>query len=738
MKKDMKKNIVLALLAVVSMGMYAQEKLPAYKNTELSFEERTWDLIHRMTLSEKAAQMVNGADALPELDVPNYNWWNECLHGLARAGRATVFPQAIGLAATFDSELIYEIADATSDEGRAFYNSAVARGNRRIYTGLTYYSPNVNIFRDPRWGRGQETYGEDPYLSGKMGTAFVKGIQGNDPKYLKAAACAKHYAVHSGPEEFRHEFDAVASTRDLYETYFPAFKALVQEGNVKSVMGAYNRVNGEAACASKWLLTDILRTDWGFKGYVTSDCGALIDVFAQHKLVKNDVEAAALAANSGLNLNCGNVYRKGLVKAVEQNLLAESTIDTLLYELMITRFELGLFDNPEDVPFNKVDEDIVDSKRHEDLAYKAALNSVVLLENKNNVLPLSGKENYIYVTGPNANNPDALVGNYYGVSSRFTTFAEGVAHAAAKGVTVEYRQGVMINQPNVNPIDWASGEAGGADATVACVGLTSLLEGEEGESIASAQRGDMMNNALPKAQIDYLKKLKNNQKRNQPLIVVITGGCPVDLTEIKEIADAILFAWYPGEAGGKAVADIIFGNESPSGRSPLTFVKDVNKLPAFTDYSMTGRTYRYMTDTANILYPFGYGLSYAKFEYSKLVLPKTIKAGQAVNVSVEIKNAGSIKAEEVVQVYVSDQKASVEVPIRRLAGFTRVSLAPGETKTVSLEVAPEAFSLITDKDQRMVEAGMFDVSVGGGQPIASTVSYIQQEVKVKGKKQLEL
>ncbi len=726
------------MLATAFSGAVMAQNLPDYQNQSLSFEQRAQDLVSRMTLEEKAKQMGNGAPAIERLNVPQYNWWSECLHGLARAGRATVFPQAIGLAATFNPDLIEDITSAIGDEARGFYNAAQVRGNRRMYTGLSFYSPNVNIFRDPRWGRGQETYGEDPYLTSRIGVAFVNGLQGDDPKYMKAAACAKHYAVHSGPEELRHVFDAQVSTRDLYDTYLPAFKALVQESNVESVMGAYNRVNGEAACASEWLLTDILRRDWGFDGYVTSDCGAVADVVYNHKVTNTPEEAVALALNSGLNLNCGQMYAKHLVRAVEMGLVEESKVDELLYELILSRFKLGLFDDVDKVPFNKIKANVVDSQEHKDLAYQAAVESVVLLKNDNNVLPLSGKENMVYVTGPFANNPDALIGNYYGVSDRYTTFVEGVCQATDPGVTIEYRQGVMINEANKNPIDWATGEAGGANATIACLGLTILLEGEEGESLASAQKGDMIDNSLPVHQIEYLKKLKKAQHGGQPLIAVICAGSPVDLTEVSEIADAVIYAWYPGEAGGKAVADIIFGKVSPSGRTPLTFVKDVNKLPSFDEYAMTGRTYRYMTDTDNILYPFGHGLSYAKFDYTDLTMEPTFKAGEPLKVSVKVTNTSKMEAQEVVQLYVSDMEASVEVPIRRLAGIQRVNLKGGESKVVEMEVAPEAFSVITDKDERKVEAGEFTIAVGGGQPTDKSAAGASQIVKVKRSKTLEL
>ena len=726
------------LFACFAVSLSAQE-IPAYKNTSLSFEERTKDLISRMTIEEKAAQMSNDAPAIEHLGLPNYNYWSECLHGLARAGKATVFPQAIGLAATFDVNLVKEISSSIGDEARAFYSEAVARGNTGgLYTGLSFYTPNVNIYRDPRWGRGQETYGEDPFLTSQIGIAFVQGLQGNDPKYLKATACAKHYAVHSGPEKLRHVFDAEINQRDLYETYLPAFKALVKVANVESVMGAYNRVNGESASASPTLLQKILRDDWGFEGYVTSDCGAVADVFQNHKIVETPEEAAALAANSGLNLNCGWVYKGALAKAVHQGLVKEEVIDELLFDLLISRFKLGLFDDPASVPFNNVDVSIIDSEKHKKLAYDAAVKSVVLLQNKNNVLPLKKDINHIYVTGPNATNADALLGNYYGASDRLTTFFEGFVNRAPAGAKVEYRQGVILDRDNINPIDWASGESAGANVTIACIGLTSLLEGEEGESLASPQAGDMVNNAIPASQIEYIRKLKNNQKNGQPLVVVMTGGTPVQLEEISEIADAVLYSWYPGESGGYAVADIVLGNVSPSGKSPLTFVKDVNKLPDYAEYKMTGRTYRYMTDTDNIMYPFGFGLSYAEFEYSNLVMPDKLKAGEELVFSVKVKNVSKIAADEVIQVYVSDLEASVEVPIRRLAAFDRISLAPGEEKVVEFAIDPVSFSLITDDVERLIEAGQFLVSVGGGQPIPSTKSYVTKEIKVKGKKKLEL
>ncbi len=734
----MKNRNKLLLLSLFSLSTMALEAQPVFENQDKSFEERTKLIMKQMTLEEKISQLSNSSPAITRLGIPHYDWWNECLHGHGRAGKSTVFPQSIGLAATFDPDLIFEMATAISDEARAYYTEAIKRDNRGLYNGLTFYSPNVNIYRDPRWGRGQETYGEDPYLTAQMGVAFVKGLQGNDEEYLKTAACAKHYAVHSGPEEFRHSFDAIASDRDMYETYLPAFKALVKEGNVKSVMGAYNRTNGEACCASPTLLQKILKDDWGFDGYLTSDCGAIVDIYKYHKLCKTKEEAAAMAVKAGMNLNCGGVYKVALMGAIKQKLITEKDIDLMLHPLLLTRFELGMFDKPEDVPYNYIKPTVVDSRHHKNIAYQTALKSLVMLENSKGLLPLNkDKIKSIYVTGPNASNTDALIGNYFGVSDKLTTFLEGIVNRAPLGVQVQYKQGVMLDKANTNPIDWGSGTGSQADAVVACVGLTWLLEGEEGEAIASAQKGDMENNSIPPAQIEYLRKVKSKMKDDKsPLIVVVTGGCPVQLNEIREIADALIYAWYPGEAGGYALADVIFGNANPSGRTPMTFVESLEQLPPFTDYSMEGRTYKYMKHKP--LYPFGYGLSYSKFEYSNLKVTPEIKAGEQQRVSVTIKNSSQYDGEEVVQLYITDCEASVPVPIRRLAAFKRVAIKAGESCRISLTVNSDMMSVITDDTKRKVEEGKFTISVGGGQPVDVTPSYVEGNFNVKGNKFIEL
>ncbi len=734
----MNKHIIMTVVMTCCFSVVSHSQNYITGDNPLdSFENRTHNLIKKMTLDEKISQMVNDADSISRLGIPAYNWWNECLHGLARSGKATVFPQSIGLGATFDPDLVYRMATAISDEARAFYIKASKRNNRGLYTGLTFYSPNVNIYRDPRWGRGQETYGEDPYLTSLLGVAFVKGLQGNDDKYLKAAACAKHFAVHSGPEEYRHSFDAIVGVRDLYETYLPAFKALVKDADVRSVMGAYNRTNGEACCASPFLLKKVLKDDWGFSGFLTSDCGALEDIYRHHKLCNSAEAAAAMAVKTGMNLNCGSLYRYALKRAVEKGMVTEKEIDGLLFPLLLTRFQLGMFDEEDKVPYNNISIDVVDSKSHKDLAYEAAVKSCVLLENKNNVLPLDKSMNYLYITGPNANNADALIGNYFGSSDKFTTILEGFTNRIAPGVSLQYKQGVMIDKPNSNPIDWTTNESANADAVVACLGLTWLLEGEEGEAIASSQKGDMRDNSIPKAQMDFLEKLSKALKlHNKPLIVVVSGGCPVQLNRVRELADALLLAWYPGEAGGNAVADIILGNANPSGRLPVTFVKSLEQLPDFSDYSMNGRTYKYMVKEP--LYHFGFGLSYSHFTYSSLYMPSVIKAGEPLTIRVKVTNDSNVEGDEVIQIYVKDLKASAPVPIRQLAAIRRVTLKAGENKMVEMTIDPVKFSLITDKNQRKIENGEFMISVGGGQPLPQKDNYVEKTVNVKGNKILEL
>ncbi len=709
----MKRVKLIAVALVAFLGwINAQESSFEWYNTDLPVDERIDALVQAMTLEEKVSQLKDHSVGIPRLDIPEYNWWNECLHGVARNGRATVFPQAIGLAATFDPELIQKVSTAISDEARAKFNISIKNGNRSRYAGLTFWTPNINIFRDPRWGRGQETYGEDPYLTSRIGIAFVKGLQGDHPDYLKAAACAKHYAVHSGPEALRHEFDAIASPKDLHETYLPAFEALVKEANVEAVMGAYNRVLGEPACGSPFLLQETLRDNWGFKGHIVSDCGALSDFHLYHKVTNSPEESAALALNSGVDLNCGNTYPH-LLKAVEKGLVTEATIDIRLKTLLKSRFKLGLFDPIENNPYNSIDESVVCSDEHSELALEAARKSLVLLTNKNNVLPLSTDIRNLYVTGPQANNSEVLLGNYYGMSSRLVNILEGITAAVSTGTTINYKQGCLPFRENVNPMDWTTGEAKASDAIIAVLGITGAMEGEEGEAIASDTKGDRLKPYLPKNQLEFLRKLRKDNTK--PIIVVMTSGSPMIMPEVAELADAIVWAWYPGQEGGTAVADVIFGKVSPSGRLPLTFPSSIDQLPAYDNYDMAGRTYKYMKEEP--LFPFGFGLGYSKFSYANANVDNaSLKRGKTVTVSFELKNEGEMDAEEVVQVYLSQPGAGEAAPYKKLVDFKRVALKSGESKSISFEIDSEKMKQYTDTGDAVVKKGIYTVAIGGTSP----------------------
>jgi len=682
-----------------------------YLDPSRPVDERVADLISRMTLEEKVSQMMYNSEAIERLKVPAYNWWNECLHGVARSGRATVFPQAIGLAATFDEELIFRVASAIGDEARAIHHEAVRRGRRRQYGGLTFWTPNINIFRDPRWGRGQETYGEDPFLTGRLGTAFVRGLQGDHPVYLKAAACAKHFAVHSGPEADRHRFNASVSAKDLHETYLPAFKALVDAG-VEGVMCAYNRINDEPCCGSTTLLRDILRDAWGFQGYVVTDCWALADLYKGHKVTASAVESAALGINSGVNLNCGDVF-PSLVEAVRRGLVEEETIDRSLAVLLRTRFRLGLFDPPGLNPYAAIRPEVIDCAEHRALAREAAVKSVVLLKNRGRVLPLKKDLGYLCVVGPQAASVGVLLGNYHGLGSDMVTVLEGIVGKLAPGSFVQYKQGCLLERDDVDPGERAIEAAKEADAVIAVMGLSGLLEGEEGELTASKHGGDRLEIGLPANQVKFLKRLRAGN--DKPIILVLTGGGPMAIPEVHELADAILYVWYPGEEGGNGVADVLFGDACPSGRLPVTFPKSLEQLPPYEDYGMAGRTYRYMTEEP--LYPFGFGLSYTEFAYSGLTLaPSAVRKGEAVEVVVTVENVGRVAGEEVVQFYLRDVRASVETPIHALKGFCRVALKPRESKTVRFRITPELMCLIGNDGRAVVEPGEFVVTVGGVSP----------------------
>ncbi len=590
------------------------------------------------------------------------------------------------------------------------YNASVVKGFHKQYGGLTFWTPNINIFRDPRWGRGQETYGEDPYLTSRLGVSFVKGLQGDNPNYLKTAACAKHFAVHSGPEKLRHEFNAVSSPKDLWETYLPAFKALV-DADVESVMCAYNRTNDEPCCANNFLLNDVLRKKWNFKGHVVSDCWAVVDFYQGHNIVKTKAEAVALAVKNGVNLNCGDEY-PALVEAVEKGLITEKEIDAALAVLLRTRFKLGLFDPAESNPYNAISTSVINSSKHRALAREAAQKSIVLLKN-NGVLPLKNNLGKYFVTGPNASDVQVLLGNYYGVNPEMVTVLEGLAGAVEAGSQLQYRQGILLDRDNVNPQDWTTGNATNSDATFVVLGISGLLEGEEGESIASPYFGDRLDYNLPKNQIEFLKKIR--EKTTTPVIAVVTGGSPMNLTEVHELADAVLLVWYPGQEGGNAVADIVFGKISPSGRLPITFPKSLDQLPAYEDYTMKGRTYRYME--AEPMYPFGFGLSYTQFEYSNLTLSKNVvKKNEKLEAQVTLTNRGKVTSEEVVQLYLTDVKASAATPLYALKGIQRIKLEPGKSVVVSFSITPDMLMLIDDKGNSILEPGVFTVSIGGSLP----------------------
>lgn len=826
-------------------------------NPDLPIDRRVDDLVGRMTLEEKIGQMMNAAPAIPRLGIPEYNWWNECLHGVARAGLATVFPQAIGLAAAWDEDMQFRVATAISDEARAKYQDFIRQNKRLIYEGLTFWSPNVNIFRDPRWGRGQETYGEDPFLTGRLAVQFVKGLQGDDPHYFKTIATLKHFAVHSGPEPERHFFDAQADERDFRETYLPQFKMGIEEGKAYSVMCAYNRFRGEPCCSSNELLTTILRKEWGFNGYVVSDCGAIDDIYLHHKVVPTPEAAGALAVKAGCDLECATTFRH-LKEAVEKGLVTEKEIDVAVKRLFTARFKLGMFDPPDRVKYASIPYSVVDDKEHRDLALESARRSIVLLKNDNHTLPLKKDIGTLAVIGPNADQWQMLLGNYNGLPSKAYTPLEGIrsrlgnAHvlyaqgcelaeglptfvkvpaAALSGLHGDYYNhhdftGAILFSSNDAQLDanWGDGaprkdmnaddfgvkwsgyitpnssgnyqigiittckvnlylddslvantsyhfrdefndprlrnsksihldagrhyklrvEAGEtygdarvelvwsrqgadrneellqeamstarkADAVVLCMGLSSRLEGEEMDvNIEGFKGGDRTSLDLPKVQEDLIHAVTALGK---PVILVLLNGSAVSVNWEDKNIPAILEAWYPGEEAGPAIADVLFGDYNPAGRLPVTFYRGLKDLPDFGDYSMAGRTYRYFK--GDVLYPFGYGLSYTTFNYDHLAINQPVRTGDSVRVTVNVKNTGSLEGDEVAELYVSAKDASVPVPIRSLWGFRRLRLQPGETRTLHFSVSPDAFTVIDDKMQRVHLTGSYVISVGGGQP----------------------
>jgi beta-glucosidase len=830
---------------------------PDYLNPGLSIERRVDDLVSRMTLEEKVSQMMNKAAAIERLQIPAYDWWNEALHGVAYAGNATVFPQAIGLGATWDSDLVHEVASAISDEARAKYNDAIKHDIRKRFYGLTFWSPNINIFRDPRWGRGQETYGEDPYLTSRLGVAFVRGMQGDDPRYLKTIATPKHYAVHSGPESERHTFDAKALERDFRETYLAAFRATIVEGKAGSIMCAYNSVNGEPVCASRRMMTDILRDEWGFKGYVVSDCDAVKDIYEHHKFAKTQEEGVAIAVKAGTDLTCGYEYR-ALIPAVKQGLIKEAEIDRAVKRLFEARFRLGMFDPPELVPFSRIPIEANDSLANRELARRAARESIVLLKNENNILPLRKEIKSIAVIGPNADALDVLVGNYNGIPSRWVTPLEGIKRKVSPGTRVLHALGTTLTDEFVIPVpspalfspddrsvhglkgeyfnnkdlqgapvvtridadinfDWftnppvpqlpmdnfsarwtgvivppvsgtyqlgaraddgvrlylddqpfveawrdgsgktvtkaveleagraykirmeyydryaaataklvwsppqfartlreeAIAKAKEADVVIMALGLSPSLEGEEMEvKTEGFSGGDRTELGLTKVQDELLKAV---QATGKPVVLLLLSGSGLAVNWARDNVAAIVQAWYPGEEGGTAIADVLFGDYNPAGRLPITFYKSVDQLPPFRDYRMEGKTYRFFKGEP--LYPFGYGLSYTNFKYSNLKLSKqSVKPNEPIQVSVDVQNTGARSGDEVVQLYLSDLAASVPVPIRALRRIQRISLKQGERRRISFTLTPNDLSLIDDNGKRILEPGEFRISVGGKQP----------------------
>ncbi|MBX7172188.1 MAG: glycoside hydrolase family 3 C-terminal domain-containing protein [Pyrinomonadaceae bacterium] len=864
--------LLFAIFINFAPNTFAQNSIPPYKNPKLPIEQRVDDLVSRMTLEEKVFQMQNSAPAIPRLGIPAYDWWNEALHGVARAGIATVFPQAIGMAATFNDKLIFSVADVISTEARAKHNFAVKNNDFGRYKGLTFWSPNINIFRDPRWGRGQETWGEDPFLTGKLATSFVKGIQGNDPKYLKAVSTVKHFAVHSGPEPERHTFDAIASERDLRETYLPAFRTTILDGKATGVMCAYNRFLGLPACASDKLMVDVLRGEWQFKGHVVSDCGAIDDIYIRHKFLKTEAEASALAVKKGTDLTCGGEY-KSLIQAVKDGLISEKEIDIAIKNLMKIRFRLGMFDPPEMVKYAQIPYSENDSEPHHKLSLQASRESLVLLKN-DGILPLKKDLKTIAVIGPNANNDDVLLGNYNGQPSVSVNALEGIRQKVSPSTKILYSKGMYQTGSLLEPIeneslsidgknglkaeyfnnrdlsgkpdlvrvdkeinfDWGSlspakeikedgfsvrwtgkltaqesgtyqlgwrsngaikvfldnklvleesknprtrnvsgdftfekgrtydlrveyiennnhyasaklfwnpphaqeklredalNKSKKADVVIMVMGINPMVEGEEMDVKTEGFRGgDRTDIALPKPQEDLIKAV---QALAKPVVLVTMGGSALALNWENENLPAILHTWYPGQFGGTAIADVLFGDYNPAGRLPVTFYKSINDLPPFDDYKMEGKTYRYFRGTP--LYPFGYGLSYSKFAYSNLKVLKSVNAGQSVTVTAVVQNVSKIAGDEVVQLYLSDKDASVPVPIRNLTGVERINLKPGEKRTVTFTITPRQMSVILENGNRVIEPGEFAVSIGGGQPgfNSKTSGIVEGKFTVTGK-----
>ncbi len=701
------KMIVRKMMLIVGLigASVLQDFAQPFRDVNLPLEQRIDDLIGRLEISEKASLLLYNSPSIDRLGIPEYNWWNEALHGVARNGKATVFPQAIALGATFDTALIHDIASAISDEARAKYQASIRDDIHWQYSGLTFWTPNINIFRDPRWGRGQETYGEDPFLTSEIGKSFVNGLQGNHVRYLKTAACAKHFVVHSGPEALRHEFNAVVSERDFWDTYIPAFRELVKE-DVQSVMCAYNRTNNGLCCGDPNLLQTILRQQLGFQGQIVSDCWALTDFINGHKIAANKAEAVKTAVEAGVNLNCGTVYRS-ILEAIELELVTEQDIDNILRPNLKIRFRLGMFDTPESNPWNHLTREIVNSDSHKALARKAASCSMVLLKNDKDILPLSKNIKNIFVTGPLASNVDALLGNYNGLSGEVVTYLEGIVTKAEITSKVSYSKGCSLLGSTLTG-SWMAAEH---SVTVAFLGITPEIEGENGDAFLSTSGGDRESLSLPDNQINLLKDIHTKAKGN-PIIVVLTGGSSLSLGEVLPYADAVIMAWYPGEQGGNALADVLFGDVNPSGRLPVTFYRSENDLPSFEDYSMDGRTYRYLK--GEVTFPFGYGLDYGliSFNHAKLE-SREIEKDDTIKFNISLSNTSNFDGHEVVQAYITKAESLITRPIKELKAFQKVYLKAGQDTVVQLKLPVHRLEYFdTKKGEYQIEEGKYIVQFG--------------------------
>lgn len=715
------KTMLKGLLHIVAfMPMVFLAQAQDYRNAKLPIEARVKDLVSKLTLEEKVYQMLEVAPAIPRLNIPAYNWWNEALHGVARSGDSvTVFPQAIAMAATFNVDAVEKMGQITSDEARAIYNKSLLEnklGER--YKGLTFWTPNINIFRDPRWGRGQETYGEDPYLTSRMGTAIVKGLQGNDPRYLKTSACAKHFAVHSGPEATRHVFDVSVSNSDLWNTYLPAFEQLVVGAKVSSVMCAYNRFQGSPCCGSKTLMMDILRNRWHFKGYVTSDCGAITDFWKSHKTYPDTVSASVKAVLSGTDLECGEFWNKlwnykSLVDAVKENQLDENKLNESVVRLFTIRFRLGMFDAPEQVPFSKIPYSILKSKAHADHALQMAKESIVLLKN-NQVLPLSKQIKTIAIVGPNANDASVQYGNYNGIPLKPVTPLEAIKEKLGHQSKVIYVQGITHTKllPEYKSVHQIVEKVAGADVVLFVGGISALLEGEEGdaakEKFEGFYRGDRTTIALPKIQTELIQALKSTRKS---LVFVNMSGSAIGMEWEAEHVDAILQAWYGGQSAGTAIADVLFGDYNPSGRLPVTFYKSDSDLPDFSDYSMKNRTYRYFKGMPR--YAFGYGLSYTTFDYGKPTIDKEVYAQEnTIKLTIPITNTGRLAGDEVVEVYIKKMTPNANDAIKALKSFKKVFFKPAEKQVVTLDLPIKHWAVYNESiGDKVVEKGKYEIQI---------------------------